>query len=59
LLHQGIKNVNTPWEYTEYRLIKELNMSLHEINSLPENKIRFFIQIMNIEKQYQNRKPTK
>jgi len=35
--------------------MKELNLSLQELYSLPESKVSMFIHIMSIESQYSQR----
>ena len=55
LSYQGVKDKKPPIEYTEYMLLQKLNMSLLELYSLPESKVKMFIHLMNLEQQYSSR----
>lgn len=55
LAKQGSKNVLLPQEYIEYKLMQKLNVNPFEFYSLPEDKIRMYSEIINIEEQYENR----
>ena len=44
-----------PYEYIEYRLLKEFNWSLQELYSVSDNKIGLFLKFIDIEHQFENR----
>ncbi len=44
-----------PYEYIEYRLLKEFNWSLQELYSVPDSKISLFLKFIDIEHQFENR----